>query len=932
MAIVALDIETTGLDHQKDAILEIGAVRFNGRRVEADWSSLVNPGRPIPPFITQLTGITNQMVAQAPPIRAILPDLSAFVGDDPVLGHNIGFDLSFLQRYGLLGLNDQLDTYEMAAILLPTASRYNLGALAQALAVPLPATHRALDDAMVTHGIYIRLLDRASDLPVDLLAELVRTGERLDWKGYWPFREALKLRSRQAVKPRQPTRSKLGPLWSREPGRAPAPLQPRREPQELDPEEVAALLEHGGAFSRLFPNFEYRSEQVEMLKVVTQALSKGRHLMVEAGTGVGKSMAYLVPAAVWATRNNTRVVVSTNTINLQDQLIHKDIPDARAALGLDALRASVMKGRSNYLCPRRFELLRRRGPDSADEMRILGKVMVWLLDSASGDRGEINLNGPVEREVWWSISAEDEGCTTEICLERTGGSCPFYKARQEAQAAHLLIVNHALLLADVATGNRLIPEYDHLIVDEAHHLEDATTNALSFRSNPYEIERLIGLLGSPNSGLLGWLLSTLKDILPPSDFAAINRHVQRATDLAFQFQHLSRIFYQAIEAFLGEQRNGRPVGPYGHQERILPATRTQPAWSEVEIAWDEASQILKPLLEEMAQIGQALADLNDVLPEEGMDLYNQLTSLFRRLNELLENINALVFRPGPDKVYWAFIQSDERRLSLHAAPLHIGPLMEQHLWHEKSSVILTSATLTAAGEFDYIRGRLSADEADEVALGSPFDYESSTLLYIANDIPEPGDRIGYQRALERGLISLCQATGGRALVLFTSYAQLRATAQVITPALMDKDILVYEQGEGASPHTLLETFRTSERAVLLGTRAFWEGVDVPGEALSVLVIAKLPFDVPTDPIIAARAETFEDPFNHYQLPEAILRFRQGFGRLIRSHSDRGVVAILDRRVLTKRYGRAFLDSLPTCTVRIGPLGNLPRTAERWLSL
>jgi DNA polymerase-3 subunit epsilon/ATP-dependent DNA helicase DinG len=258
--------------------------------------------------------------------------------------------------------------------------------------------------------------------------------------------------------------------------------------------------------------------------------------------------------------------------------------------------------------------------------------------------------------------------------------------------------------------------------------------------------------------------------------------------------------------------------------------------------------------------------------------------------------------------------------------------MQKHLWHQKNAIIMTSATLTAAGEFNYLRGRLYAEDADELALGSPYDYESSALIYIASDIPEPGDRHGHQRAIDQGVLRLCQATGGRALVLFTSYEQLKRTSQAIGPLLARDDIRVYEQGEGASASTLLENFRTDGRAVLLGTRAFWEGVDVPGEALQVLVIVKLPFDVPSDPIIAARSETFDDPFNEYSLPEAILRFRQGFGRLIRSQSDRGIVAVLDKRILSKRYGKLFLESLPTCTTRIGPLVDIPQAAKRWLNL
>lgn len=930
-SIVALDIETTGLDPGKDSILEIGVVRFNSHRVEDEWSTLINPGRPIPPFITQLTGITDLMVREAPPIRSVIGKLAAFVGDNPVLGHSVRFDLSFLRRHGILSLNDVLDTYELAAILMPGAGRYNLGALAQILSVPLPATHRALEDARVTRAVYQRLYQQALDLPIHLLAEIVRLSEALDWGAYAALREVLRARSKETIAARPVRSQPYGPLFEEANGRGHVPLQLNPAPIAIDTDEVAALLELAGAFSRHFPLYEYRPQQVEMLRSVCRSFSEGRHLLVEAGTGTGKSIAYLVPAALWAIQNNTRVVISTNTINLQDQLINKDIPDLRAALGID-LRAAVLKGRANYLCPRRLELLRRRGPEDTDEMRVLAKVLVWLQETVSGDRGEINLNGPIEREVWSRICAEDEGCTTENCMKRTGGACPFHRARQAANSAHLLIVNHALLLADVATGNRVLPEYDYVIIDEAHHLEEATTSSLSFSVTQYDLEHILRELGGPNAGTLGWLLGTLREQLNPTEFAALNHLVQRATDMAFQVENLGREFFIAMDQFLLEQRGGRAMGSYAHQERILPSTRNQPAWTEVEMAWDEAQRFLQSLLDDLAKLHQELGEMLERLPEESEDLFSNLGNIYRRMSEVNLHLNALVFKPEAERVYWAEVQPSGRRLSLHAAPLHIGPLMEKHLWHAKSAAILTSATLTAAGEFDYIRGRLNADEADELAVGSPFDFETAALLYLINDIPEPSDRFGHQRAVEQGLIQLCRATGGRTLVLFTSYDQLKRTSQAVGPVLAKQDIRVYEQGEGASAHSLLENFRTNERAVLLGTRAFWEGVDVPGDALSVLAIVKLPFDVPSDPIVAARAETFEDSFTQYSLPEAILRFRQGFGRLIRSQHDRGMVAVFDRRILTKRYGRAFLDSLPTCNVRVGPLANLAPTAKQWLNI
>ncbi len=930
-SIVALDIETTGLDPQKDAVIEIGAVRFDGRRIEGEWSTLVHPGRPIPPFITRLTGITDQMVIQAPPLKAVLPNLAAFAGDAPILGHNIGFDLSFLQRHNILRHNEIIDTYELAAVLIPNAGRYNLGALAQQLGVPLPATHRALDDARVTRLVFLRLWEEALSLPLNLVAEMVQLSEPLEWGAYWAFRRVLQARAKETFTAKPGKAARLGALFETQPAQPPPALQPVQQPTPLDVEEVAAALEYGGAFARQFPAYEYRPQQVAMLRAVAEALSHGRHLLVEAGTGTGKSMAYLIPAARWAVQNNQRVVISTNTINLQDQLINKDIPDLRQALGLD-VRAAVLKGRANYLCPRRLESLRHRGPNTVEEMRVLGKVLVWLQNSQAGDRAEINLHGPAEREVWLRLSAEDENCNSDKCMTRLGGLCPFFRAKQAAQGAHLLIVNHALLLADIATGNRVLPEYDVLIIDEAHNLEEATTNALSYRVTQTDMERMLRELGGPKSGALGWLLSATMEVLPPDGYAALNHLAQEATDLAFRLENELRQFFSAVDQFLFEQREGREPGVYAQQERILPATRAQPAWSQVELAWDECQSTLHVLIEKLAQLLQAVGEVYDLLREEDEELFSALSNLYRRFTELYDNLNALVFQPSPDRIYWVEGSANGLRLSLHAAPLHIGPLMQRYLWHEKSSVILTSATLTAAGEFDYLRGRLYAEDAYELALGSPFDYENAALLYIVNDIPEPSDRQGHQKAVESGLIELCSATGGRTMVLFTSYDQLKRTSQAISPLLLKRDIIVYEQGEGASPHSLLETFRSEERAVLLGTRAFWEGVDIPGEALSVLVIVKLPFDVPSDPIIAARAETFDDPFNQYSLPEAILRFRQGFGRLIRTQSDRGVVVILDKRILSKRYGRLFIDSLPPCTTQVGPLSQLPKIAAKWLNL
>jgi len=930
-SLVALDIETTGLDPNSDSIIEIAAVKFNHKRIEAEWSTLVNPRMPIPSFITRLTGITNSMVMHAPFLPDVLPDLVNFVGELPVIGHNVAFDLAFLNRAGVLKHNYSIDTYELAAVLMPTASRYNLSALGQQLGILQPATHRALDDTRATQAVYQALMDKARELPVDLIAEIVRLCDGLNWRAEIPFRQVLQEMIRQPVKAKPDRPGGSGPLFDAPDRNLNTTLVPNDVMQPLDVEETASILEVGGEFSQHFPEYENRTQQVQMLRAVAEAFNQSHHLMVEAGTGTGKSLAYLVPAALWAMQNNARVVISTNTINLQDQLIKKDIPDLCEALDLD-LQAAVLKGRSNYLCPRRLAVMRKRGPENEDEMRVLGKVIVWLLNSRSGDRSEINLNGPIERMVWSRLSAEDEGCKLEVCQKRTGGRCPFYRARMAAEGAHILVVNHALLLADAATNNHVLPRYNYLVVDEAHHLESATTDAMSFKVRETDITRLVRELGGPESGVMGRLVNMSRDLLKPSDMATISQMVSQVTDLAFRFENQMNSYFKAFDFFLEEQREGKPVGTYAQQVRIQKSTRAQPSWVDVEIAWEQAGETLKSLQEMIRRLREPLLHLADNEVEEAEDMAGTLGTLGMSLEEISHHLTGLTLEPEENQIYWAEVDAGRGRISLQVAPLHIGSLMEKYLWFEKASVILTSATLTTNGEFDYLRKRLNAIEADELMVGSPFDYENAALVYLAADVPDPSDGHGHQKMIENTLVNLAKTTGGRMLVLFTSYAQLQKTSQAIESPLSKLDITVYEQGEGASASSLLDSFKGNERAVLLGTRAFWEGVDVPGEALSVLVIAKLPFDVPTDPIVAARAETFDDAFNEYSLPEAILRFRQGFGRLIRTQTDRGIVVILDKRLLTKRYGKLFMDSLPTCTVEQGPVSALPEKARRWLNL
>ncbi|MEA3346092.1 MAG: helicase C-terminal domain-containing protein [Chloroflexota bacterium] len=936
---VALDLETTGLEPEHDAILEIGVVKFRGEEILDTWSSLVDPQRRIPYHIQQLTGIAQEEVDRAPSLSSLLGPLRRFVGSTPLVGHSIGFDLAFLKRHGLFTDNLALDTFELASILLPHVARYSLQRLAEELDIPTSTHHRALDDALTAARLFQALREQANRLSLAIIHEIGRLGERSSWPAARFFQDVERSRRRststgageqmvaKGTLDGQGLAQFLGRLEEDEP-----PLQPAAQPRALDTEALARMLEQGGVFARQFPGYEHRPQQIEMLRAVAEAFNQGRHLLVEAGTGVGKSIAYLLPAVYFAAKNSEHVVISTNTINLQDQLYHKDIPDLKRLLDIE-FQAALVKGRGNYLCLSRLDALRNQSQLSLTEAKVLAKILVWLPSTLTGDRAELFLPEASERAVWAKVRSEPDSCLGERCRYWQQGQCFFYEARRRAESAHLIVVNHALLLADIAVENRVLPEYRYLIVDEAHNLEDSVTRQLSFEVDREKLEEMLTSLSQEVApgryvGLLTQLSLRLQDILPSQDlYSQVSQHirgVQRSTKSARAALY---DLFNGLRSCLSEYH--RPGQKYDQRIRLTGGVRVQPAWDQVEIVGDNFTLQLEEVAKKLHTLLEGLESLTecDLTPCE--DLLQGLLLWGGQIQSAYERLRPLFFEPSENMIYWATIHLRDEHISLHAAPLHVGELVERHLFLPKKAVVMTSATLRAGGGFDYIRERLHGWDADELAVGSPFDYPSSTLLYLPNDIPEPNQPY-YQKRVEAALTRLCRATGGRTLALFTSYSQLNRTARAINHHLGQEDISVFAQGRGTSRQQLLENFRTTPRSVLLGTSSFWEGVDVAGEALSCLVIAKLPFSVPSDPIFAARSETFEDPFGQYAVPQAILRFRQGFGRLIRSKTDRGIVVVLDRRVQSKFYGRAFLDSLPECTIRQGPLAKLPKVAKEWL--
>ncbi len=928
---VSLDLETTGLDLEKDHIIEIGALKFKGNEVVGTFETLVNPHRPLPFRIQMLTGISAEELNVARSFPAVAPGLVDFVSDHPVIGQNVHFDLDFLRAQGLEFRGPIYDILDVANILLPQLPDYSLVTLADRLEVPYPVRHRALADATIVKDVFLAILDRASDLDLPLIAEI----NRLTLTSGWPWRvffgelEELKIRN-ISLWDRQAWESDFIPRRARQ--RAGKALSARPVIRPLDVDGVASLIREDGSMARLFPGFEFRQGQVSMLQGVTRALNCGQHFIVEAGTGIGKSVAYLLPAILFAWENNTPVVISTDTINLQEQLMNKDIPDLLKVLeeaGMQSparhLKVAQLKGRSNYLCLRRWNALRKSPGLTWEDTRALLRLLLWVSSTESGDRAELNLSR-AELDLWNRICASEEGCASPRCPYHDE-KCFLYTARQEAQGAHLIVVNHSLLLSDLTRG-RILPDYRYLVIDEAHHLEEEATEQLGYVVRSRDLLNRLDLL-TEKGGFLGGMRRHLRSL--PLASSTRKNLGNRLTDLkasGVEARRQAVEFWNQLILFVRSHHPAEP-GDYERHLRITREVRRHPGWAETRSGWELLDSWL---VEIESDLGDVLSGLESFVGTGGSETQRHLAdalSLRQEIATMRRQIDGLISKPEINTICWISATAQEE-CRLHAAPLDVGRPLDEYLFSRKDSVVLTSATLAVGGDFGYFQRSVGLEEADILALDAPFDYVSSTLVYLPQDMAEP-ERAGYQHAVAQATVDLCRATEGHALALFTSHAALRAAYGAVQAPLEDEGILVMGQGIDGGPKKLLARFRENPRSLLMGTAAFWEGIDVVGPALSVLIIVRLPFGVPTDPIAAARAEQFDDPFNQYTVPRAALKFKQGFGRLIRSQADRGAVVILDRRIQTKSYGRVFLQSLPKCTLRTGLLRQMPQDVLSWLN-
>lgn len=935
---VSIDLETTGTDAKNDTIIEIGAVKFQGDQILDRYTQLVNPQRSIPLRIQQLTGIRDVDVCSAPTLARALPELLAFVGSNvsALIAHNTAFDLGFLLANGVNFHRPAHDTVDLATILLPGQASYNLGELCRSLGIELKDAHRALDDAEATAELFIKLHQRLLQLDPDIVRLIADFATDTAWSLEPLFSAAAQPTTwGQSTDPFALLACALN--IEHEDAPSVALLKDTSAPsQQIANADLDWFFAADGPLARqLDATFEIRTGQVTMAQQVLQAMNSGDHLMVEAGTGIGKSLAYLLPAALWSTTNGQRVVIATNTLTLQDQLLEKDIPQVQAMLQAEQRpvpRAAVLKGRSNYLCLRRFLVWCRGRKLSELEMNVLAKVFVWLPTTRSGDLGELGLINNAERAIAERICSDAATCSIDRCAGNSAEGIPLFdfhlRAHRKAEAAHLLVVNHALMLADIAAEGMVLPTYNHLVVDEAHHLEDAATEQFTYQVDWTWVQPLIKRIS--NEG----------DLLP-AILAAAQRHGTMQAqplgkDLAKQAERLSTAiqrFAKVLVQFARAQDTLRSNSGYAQRLALDSAVRSQPQWSEIEVEWDEASDLLHTAEKTCAALIHTLEEAKWFLESATSTLLSDLRDVDNKLSELAQQLDLIVFSPESslrNVVTWLELNDLGNAVRLAVAPAYVGDVLEKAIVHGKRSAIFTSATLRANSNFSFVRERLGLWDVPSAIIESPFDYKKSTLLYLPGDLMMP-NHANYQQAVERAIVDAAQASNGRLLALFTSYAHLRQTAEGVRGPLDRLGITVLQHGT-SSRQRLLREYRALDRAVLLGTRSFWEGIDLPGEELRTLIIVKLPFAVPNDPLVAARSADFDDPFNDYTLPDAILRFRQGFGRLIRRSTDHGVVILLDSRIWKRDYGQAFLDALPQCTMRHAPLANIGDEVRKWLSL
>ena len=909
-----VDLETTGYDFGRDHIIEIGAAIIRGPEVIDTFTTLVDPLVPLSAEITKLTGIDDSMVRGAPSAEAAVRELVAFIGERDIVAHNANFDRAFVERvtgrHALRGT--WIDSLEITRIGLPRLRSHRLQDLAAAFGVtPEGPAHRALPDVEALAAVWRIALTGLGDLPPGLLHRIAEFGRDAEW----------------------PTRAVLSQIAAAEPG-AVFDLRDARRTRVAadkaealdDADEVACTCPAAdavlGEFSadgiagRMYDGFESRAEQLEMAGAVLSAFDTRTHVAIEAGTGVGKSIAYLVPAALYSLENRVGVGVATKTNALMDQLIYHELPRLNEALGGE-LRYVALKGYDHYPCLRKLEryAAELEGPAATtDTLATIGALFAWCAQSSWGDLDAINLHWG-QRELRAAIQASQADCTKKRC-RFFPHMCYLHGVRRRAASANIVVTNHALLFRDVVAQGGILPPLRHWVVDEAHAAESEARKQLTMGASHIELSAVLGALASRGRG---GLLENLRRQLRGSQsaggllgvIARIEEQVARCatlTDSLFDFvKDLSALAgdseYDAANVWVNEQV--RDTGP----------------WGTVVSTGASLAKRLEALLAD----GRELMTLLEEWGPNVTDGRADLVGLLSRLAEQRAGLVAVIDGEDPSFVY--SVELDRRRTrpaeKLLAERLDVGEVLADDLYPRVHSVVFCSATIATGESFDHFARCVGLDllghgSWSAIRLASSYDFERQMAVYVPTDIALPNER-GYLADLEALLEGVHLAMGGSVLTLFTNRRDMEHLHAVLEPRLERAGIALLCQKRGTSAKRLRDEFLADERLSLFALKSFWEGFDAKGDTLRCVVVPKLPFGRPTDPLAREREQREGAvAWRRYTLPEAVIELKQAAGRLIRSTTDTGCLVIADARVVQKAYGRDFVAALPVADVERMP--------------
>ncbi len=925
---VVIDLETTGNSPKKgDRIIQIGAVMIEDGKIAGRFSSLVNPLQKIPAFIEELTGISDSMVKKAPLFEEIAPQVSNMLEDAYFVAHNVLFDLSFLQEQllqsGLPGFyGPVIDTVEMARILYPTADSYKLTDLALKEGLLHDRPHQADSDAQVTAELLLIMLEAVNELPLVTVKELAKLSEGLKSDLHLIFDDVLTVKeSRLETLPeyievfRGIALKKKSVFGSCENGiEFPS-----------TPEEKKVLMQ------KAFSGFEIRQGQFEMMDLVHDAFLHKGHALIEAGTGVGKSLGYLIPAAIFSKKTNNPVVISTYTTQLQEQLLSNDVPKLTQALG-KKINTALIKGRNHYLSMARFEHSLQEIEENYDTALTKMQILVWLTQTETGDYDELNLSSG--GMLYWNKVKNDRSFFLKT---KHWEDHDFYqRAIEKARNADILITNHSLLLADLVSENGPLPAYEFVILDEGHQFEKAAGKYFGQSLDYMAVRLVINQLGLYEQTQLFYKLEMLLNNRI-DNFGDRRPHTFEINQLISDLFYETDQFFRLAGIYASKALKAKPSGSKIHASLI--PDRNNRTWNAFKTSGERFYFLLKDFIYALEQRLDEAEKIPDNFTKEQQALLEEAVQAKEDLKQISSTARLLFME---DSSYVRWIEADTRSLqnstTVFARPVQVSEYLADQFFSKKSSVIVTSATLSVNQSFAFIKKELGLKQAlIEKQIPSPFSYESQVKLIVPEDLPDiksvPDD--DYVAAITEHIISIAEATKGRMLILFTSHDMLKKTYELIKESGLLEEYVLIAQGITAGSRTrLTRNFKRFDKAILFGTSSFWEGVDIPGEDLSCLIIVRLPFSPPDEPLTAAKCALIKEkggsPFTELSLPEAILRFKQGFGRLIRTSTDRGLVFIFDRRLVTTSYGSAFLRSVPEVKVESRSITDIVDLIRDWL--